>query len=777
MFSAVDATLVTTSIVVSASPSTTVTTTKTVPKLTKPKRTIKVVRPKIVVLVHGMLTAGDKAGDFGVGELKGFRNYWAPGFVRGILMGGNNMRTNSPLYTLDNPIVDISSLEDWVSSAEGVTWHDGSEGKYFVHAAWPVSYQTYQRNPGRGGISQLSVVARPPDIVAMTTSRDSTVGLIDQSKQAIDQISDLLIWYENKFSGYLSLCNCKPELIFVAHSMGGLVSRFLFSNPDPDLLEDPILNPDGLEITNDERALMNTIRNRVLFLTTLSTPHEGSHFAEIGNQVIEAVESGVEYLEASGGSQVVDETVVALADTWNSIPYWLAVIGGVPGSIVGDALPPIDTSGMTDIARNIVETFNPSNGQIRDLMETYWLAVNQELLQPEKAMRTANADQVIRGTANTLIPVYALGGRSPGSYHFNNPNIFGDFESYSDALAENKNEQNGVLIPLITDMVLAHVSEGGWGEITEELSLYETVLDRVDRASFEAHASVTFPSSGLADLIDPLVDLYLTSLSNELGLGDFTIPVEFIATSGPGVFDNYTLLFNGELPVYLREEWGFNLDSTVDIPVPVLACNALGTENLESALILSGNEVARALLTILQENHWSLAELASSLTDPLSLFSDFMVIVSDLEIEIARDLTEALSAVVADGGARDVNCLNLANWELTFADMPLAVPGFEALGGTASDGEMDSDGVVNFNSSMGMQLGTDTPLYFDHTQQVNLSDGRRTTGSWYRYFRSPVEDESHISMTLRQTVGAFVHNEFIRRAGPIPSSTGLSVYP
>ena len=73
---------------------------------------------------------------------------------------------------------------------------------------------------------------------------------------------------------------------------------------------------------------------------------------------------------------------------------------------------------------------------------------------------------------------------------------------------------------------------------------------------------------------------------------------------------------------------------------------------------------------------------------------------------------------------------------------------------------------------MGFSLGTQTPLFFDHTR-ADASGGTR--GSWYRMFTSPVERECH-GMQHQWSVGQWTFRNFAE-AGPVPGAGALSVFP
>jgi hypothetical protein len=81
-------------------------------------------------------------------------------------------------------------------------------------------------------------------------------------------------------------------------------------------------------------------------------------------------------------------------------------------------------------------------------------------------------------------------------------------------------------------------------------------------------------------------------------------------------------------------------------------------------------------------------------------------------------------------------------------------------GTTVPDGEIDTDGMVPVNSSLGISLG------FDHT----------SGGSWYRLVDGPWSLTNHGNVIRKAEVGAWVFQNLISRAGPKVGAGALSTY-
>lgn len=107
-------------------------------------------------------------------------------------------------------------------------------------------------------------------------------------------------------------------------------------------------------------------------------------------------------------------------------------------------------------------------------------------------------------------------------------------------------------------------------------------------------------------------------------------------------------------------------------------------------------------------------------------------------------------------------------WKLVPQDNGRAV--YRVLGNslTASDGEVDNDGMVGIDSGLGYWLGGNTPKPFDHS----------TGGSWYRMESGPWDLSNHATIQTKQEIGKWLHENFISKAvGPIPSRIGYSQVP
>ncbi|MEM6699277.1 MAG: hypothetical protein AAF599_12815, partial [Bacteroidota bacterium] len=102
------------------------------------------------------------------------------------------------------------------------------------------------------------------DTEVMCTYRDGSLSLMKQTKATIKQIYDSY----QAYYGHLPATE-QPMIYLVAHSFGGIVCRTILSNPSGK-------GRFGERLTASERERADFIRNRTVWLTTLSTPHESS---------------------------------------------------------------------------------------------------------------------------------------------------------------------------------------------------------------------------------------------------------------------------------------------------------------------------------------------------------------------------------------------------------------------------------------------------------------------------------------------------------------------
>jgi pimeloyl-ACP methyl ester carboxylesterase len=335
-------------------------------------------KPTVIVLLHGATRTPQPDGI--TGTLQGARAYWGYSFVAGLL-------ETQTLQTLNGTKL---STETWQTKAI----NDALADDHILQATNSKNY-------------------------IMLTHRNGSAFLGPQTTEVVKQIYDL-------YQHLAKTLDEEPQLILIAHSMGGLVSRYLLSNPE---VADPAF---ALDTTTRQQT--DFLRDRTLYLITLSTPHTGSRAAD---------------------NALTIEKVTALTDK---------------------VLKRFELSHEDDpqrLAMGFLRAYQDSTHHLRT--ETLAkLNAPGGLLEPRHARRTDG----------TLVPIYALSGRSPAGGFFENPNI--DLEAEL-TLLDTESQRLGLNSKLLTDSLNMIVSDymmsnfpglsHGWGEAITDLPF----LDKVRR--------------------------------------------------------------------------------------------------------------------------------------------------------------------------------------------------------------------------------------------------------------------------------------------------------
>ena len=221
-------------------------------------------RPICVVLIHGITGFPDSESTTPApGTLRHARYYWQPEFVRG-LMG---LSSEDPMTFTRHPDYD----------------------PFFMR---PSNWETQQCRSTVSSDHVMSATGRPdpsknfyPFLTVMFTHRDGSKHLALQSVDAATQIRNL---YRDNFGSWPA--HKQPQLILMCHSGGGLVARTICTVPTslgggtsgtfPNIRTIPTRT-----FTAAERANMDFIRNRTMYVVTISTPHEGAQVAQVANQI------------------------------------------------------------------------------------------------------------------------------------------------------------------------------------------------------------------------------------------------------------------------------------------------------------------------------------------------------------------------------------------------------------------------------------------------------------------------------------------------------------
>ncbi|MBW6456068.1 MAG: hypothetical protein K0A98_09270 [Trueperaceae bacterium] len=355
-------------------------------------------RPTLVVLLHGMTPSLEL--DDTVGTHAYARRYWGFHFVTQLL-GGQPPR-----------------LED-AEPFDGATW---------------LSEAPADDDPRHG---LLLPAAADIDRAVFVVTRDGSRGLGEQVTATAAQVEAGVERFRRVLAAAdqdASEGDREPQLVLIAHSFGGLVGRYLLTNP-------PI---DGGPFGTDEatRARVDTIRDRTLYLVTLATPHEGSAAAD------RAV------LLAAVDALLRDEL-------------------GRPDAFTRRWLTPLLDAGAT-----LLRLEDPVTEHLRT---DVWAALND----PDGGLLAAHR---ARRNDGSPVPVYALAARSPGGQFFVDPMVSDRIELELAAwYAERLDLAPAFYREFLFQMLLADptihalgIPGRGWGRAADHPAPDE-VLDRVTR--------------------------------------------------------------------------------------------------------------------------------------------------------------------------------------------------------------------------------------------------------------------------------------------------------
>lgn len=689
--------------------------------------------PTLIVLLHGATARNpipshdeDELQDNGFpGTRKHARHYWTYPFVTELV--GASPSKNVPLVTLEGTNITGGAFltagltlpgqgVDQVPAAEQCTLGDLMTAERYT--------------PGQ---------ATAPKLTVLLSHRDAKDSLVEQAMYAVDQIYACVTLFERTFKR-------KPKLLFVAHSWGGLITRFILSNPTRASLQ-AITSPLSLRFpannshydTGDlsTRVKMDYLRNLTYYTITLATPHQGVRFSDLATEVIQAV--GV----LRGTINAANLQQERLLNAWRNVVSLLV------------NLPPLDAvnygqvvAALTSFEQFSQTTILGTNRVWGESNTKLWEALNTGPLHPSRAIRT-NQSPIV-GAKNQLIPIYALGARNPGSTVADTLNLVQIPRDYNalGSLQEGATKQSWVVQTIAGDLIYRFL-DLSTGPRTP-FAGFASQLDRTERV----------------DALS-LLRTYLDSVAPQLNLFFRTQFGSDTSSLLRFMFGELGVTSSSILPIFLNQGFRVDLGGSVQLPVPRLSCSGrtitLDYGPLVDALVAhygSLRDVANALASL------SFSALLNALE---SLGGDFV----DLAVNFSRWMSQTLTTLPN----LSAECVLPSNWTLSWRTTSVPAPRVVGTGASVSDNVIDNDGLVEFDSAMGFRLGTSINEFFDHTRTDFVVDGKPLPGSWYRRYRSDLEQLNHDIQ--REEAGRYVWNNILsRNPGPLPSGQGdLSVQP
>lgn len=342
-------------------------------------------RPTLVVLVHGR-TARPADAQTPVdpvarpGTLGYSRFYFDFPFTSAVL--GN---TNTDLFTKGG--VQLTRT-NWQSVAVANTNLDNH-------------YAFADRPPARGIFRGTAVGL---------VRHDGSVGVGLQARSVLARVDEL-------YQDFRSYCGVDPQLVIIAHSKGGLVSRYLLSVPTGNVA--------GVDLTAAEEGTARHLRDKTKFLITLGTPHNGCPIADNATAIREGV-----------------ETIQGPIDTIWGIIRGAASVGGIN-------LPQTSPLQISTVLRDLAG----SPDDLGHLTSSFCRDMNVGPLHPSRMARTDGS----------LIPVYTYGGRSPGDVFYATPNHSGNSGFTNSTPTIVKDTVQGLAA---LDYALHNAIQSDWGTLT-----------------------------------------------------------------------------------------------------------------------------------------------------------------------------------------------------------------------------------------------------------------------------------------------------------------------
>lgn len=328
-------------------------------------------RPRLVVLIHGITPKPSESPEIGIGKSKHARYYWGFDFVKGVQgrVSENGTRVITPRKDGKMQLQTVLR-EDWQHFS---SWGDDDElAPIFSPISWNTQLPSgieFDQTLIKQHINLMTKGGAESTMV-MVNTRDGSKHLMIQLAEFIDEIYTS---YRAAF-GHLEEKQ-QPQIYLVGHSFGGVIARALLANPtSPDLF--------GNKLTATQRTRADYLRERVVLVKTLSTPHEGSPAIKVGTDA-------ATYMETVGSTLIATYCAAVAALPWKS--YDADWVRNEHKKMLTGAMNAI--SGQRDCLKDITRIAEYNSG----------------ILKPDTARRRAGGD---------MVPIYTAAGRNPGGMYY-----------------------------------------------------------------------------------------------------------------------------------------------------------------------------------------------------------------------------------------------------------------------------------------------------------------------------------------------------------------------
>lgn len=324
-------------------------------------------RARLVVLIHGVTPKPDEDPEIKIGSSAHARAYWGFDMIKGLQgrVDETTMRVITP-RAIGGMRLRVEKETDWTVANSGTNAFD------LAPICFPVSWNT-QLPPGietnqtlikehinlmtKGGANSTMV---------MVNTRDGSKHFMPQLAEAIDEIYRSYV----QAYGYLPAAQ-QPQIYLVGHSFGGVIARGILANPaQMDLF--------GNSLPPAQRTQAQFLRDRVVAIQTLATPHTGTHMPDMAGDAAAMLQTqGLDFVRKLFG------WVAALP--WNG--YSAEWVQKQSADIIDIALD--EVSGTRDCLKDLARMNEYNNG----ILNT----------------------GTMRRSDGTWVPIYTATGRNPGN--------------------------------------------------------------------------------------------------------------------------------------------------------------------------------------------------------------------------------------------------------------------------------------------------------------------------------------------------------------------------
>ncbi|MBL7979529.1 MAG: hypothetical protein JNN12_14415 [Bacteroidetes Order II. Incertae sedis bacterium] len=336
-------------------------------------------RNKVIVLLHGITPFPNHDPDARIATHFHPRYYWGSALLSNLL-GMHQADNFTYLHPRKNPNGTLSMVNG--TSFPASKWDFVFDKKQYQslnqtidEIAFPDLAPVLVDLPN-GPFAQRARGAKQPFTAAMITFREGHLHLVEQTEQAILQIYHT---YQAIF-GALDEKD-QPQIYLLGHSFGGIVARAILSNPEN---RDPV---SGKQLSAPLREKATFIRDRTVWLSTLSTPHEGSPTPRFAN-------------ELHSDFQALKNELGSLKPPKQYLPV------GVSGNLSVDQ----HVRKKIESAQNVISAAQAAISAYRPVFD--------DLMQIHKHNTSFIPPHTSKRSDGSLIPVYTMAGRSPGHYFF-----------------------------------------------------------------------------------------------------------------------------------------------------------------------------------------------------------------------------------------------------------------------------------------------------------------------------------------------------------------------